>query len=72
MYYICHLRIDSGGRVVLAVSLNWFLGFRVRISLTVCMLVPCVLCRQQPPDDITTRSEESYRVCVCVCVCVCV
>ena len=23
-------------------------------------------------DELITRSEESYRVCVCLCVCVCV
>ena len=72
MFYICHLGIDSGGRVFLGVSLNLFLGLLVRIPLTVCMLVPCVLHRQRPPDDITTRSEKSYRVCVCVCLFVCV
>jgi len=37
------------------------------------MLVCCVCCVGSGLyDELITRLEESYRVCVCVCVCVCV
>jgi hypothetical protein len=37
------------------------------------MFVSCVCCVGSGLcEELITRSEESYRVCVCVCVCVCV
>ena len=38
----------------------------------VIRLVLCVCClSSRLCNELITRSEESYRVCVCVCVCVC-
>jgi hypothetical protein len=42
------------------------LELQVRIPLTVWILVGRSLC-----NELTTCSDEPYRVCVCVCVCVC-
>ena len=47
------------------------LGSRVRIPLSAWMFVCCVCCVGSGHcDELITRSEESYRMCVCVCVCV--
>ena len=44
------------------------------IPLRACIFICCVCCvccvGSGLCDELITRSEESYRVCVCVCVCV--
>ena len=43
---------------------------RSRIPLKPLMLVFCVCCVGSGLcEELITRSEETYRVCVCVCVC---
>jgi len=51
---------------------GWLLGSSARIPLRACICVCCVCCvccvDSGLCDDLITRSEKSYRVCVCVCV----
>ena len=46
-------------------------GFETRQGHVCCSLVfiMCYLC-SRPYDELITRSEKHYRVCVCVCDCV--
>jgi hypothetical protein len=67
---------DPGGRAVCDVILRpvhrWDRGYESRWGHGWSFAV-FVLCRVGSGlyDELITRKEESYRVCVCVCVCVC-
>jgi hypothetical protein len=68
---------DPGGRAVSGVALwpsdCWDCGFESRWGSEYSSLEFVVCCVGRGLcDELITRPEEPYQVCVCVCVCVCV